>query len=643
MPLIALLLSLASLSHAAPSALSYGGVATSFSSNPADCSLPNVALGITATGAATCSQPSDVTGNAATASALSANPADCTLPQVALGIGANGAAACSQPSDVTGNAATASALATNPTACGAGDFVTDIAADGTLTCATPAGGSEGVTYGADASSKTFAGKVLQELKLGYGFAPSVVASTGTGSTETTHRMAACGQYLYVGNDSLGGFKVVDISSPTYPRIVGSTTPFNADTNANYVACDGGRYVYVGRGTSPGLISVIDVANPSAPVVVASTRIGNSLNGLVVAGGRLYAAGAVPATLTIFDVFNPLLPKGIGQFNFSGGSAAPTTGMAVNGKYLYMGWGTSNRFRVYDVSDPANVAETGVLNPANDTIRGVCVEGRYAYTANDNTTAGFRVIDVSNPASPVSVGTADTGAATFTQIVCRGRYVYLAENGTTTAMQIFDVSDPSTPVLVKSVSSGHASRGLAVVGRYAYLGKTGSSSSAIQVIDLGGIDVGSARIHSLEAGHVTARDGFTATGPSFVDSLNAGNLGITSYGQISSGEKLQVGTSTGTVLDNKGHIEHFGTAPTLSSCGTGPTVVGADSAFTITMPGDGTSCVVTFVKAWSNAPICSCNDRTTLGKCNVSASSTTSITLSNITASDVVDVQCQGYK
>ncbi|MFH1619458.1 MAG: hypothetical protein ABIG11_06085, partial [bacterium] len=47
------------------------------------------------------------TGNVATASALAADPSDCTLPNVALGINASGTAQCSQPSNVTGSAATA--------------------------------------------------------------------------------------------------------------------------------------------------------------------------------------------------------------------------------------------------------------------------------------------------------------------------------------------------------------------------------------------------------------------------------------------------------------------------------------------------------------------------------------------------------
>ncbi len=127
--------------NAATATLAAG--ATALAADPTDCLSPNFARGINASGTAQCAQPSDVTGNAATAtlataaSALAADPADCTLPNVALGIGASGAATCAQPSSVTGNAATATALAANPSACTANSYVTDIDANGTLTCSQP--------------------------------------------------------------------------------------------------------------------------------------------------------------------------------------------------------------------------------------------------------------------------------------------------------------------------------------------------------------------------------------------------------------------------------------------------------------------------------------------------------------------------
>jgi len=48
-----------------------------------------------------------ISGNAATATNLAAAPTTCVLPNVALGVGTNGNASCSTPSNVTGNAASA--------------------------------------------------------------------------------------------------------------------------------------------------------------------------------------------------------------------------------------------------------------------------------------------------------------------------------------------------------------------------------------------------------------------------------------------------------------------------------------------------------------------------------------------------------
>lgn len=111
--------------------------ATALAADPADCSLPNVALGINAAGTAQCNQPSNVTGNAATATALAANGGNCTSGQYAVGVDASGVAECSTTTltaGTSGNAATATALASDPADCASDRYATAINASGTLTC-----------------------------------------------------------------------------------------------------------------------------------------------------------------------------------------------------------------------------------------------------------------------------------------------------------------------------------------------------------------------------------------------------------------------------------------------------------------------------------------------------------------------------
>lgn len=75
-------------------------------------------------------------------------------------------------------------------------------------------------------------------------------------------------------------------------------------------------------------------------------------------------------------------------------------------------------------------------------------------------------------------------------------------------------------------------------------------------------------------------------------------------------------STGVSTDAYGRFLGNGPAPTLSSCGTAPTIVGTDSSGRITI-GTGTpaACTLTFARAFASAPNCYFNDETTAGKTN----------------------------
>jgi len=96
------------------SGYSGGGGGGGTSITPNSCTLPNVATGIDAAGTLTCTQPSNVTGNAATATlataatALAADPANCiNANDFARGVLASGVAECAQPafSNLSGTAA----------------------------------------------------------------------------------------------------------------------------------------------------------------------------------------------------------------------------------------------------------------------------------------------------------------------------------------------------------------------------------------------------------------------------------------------------------------------------------------------------------------------------------------------------------
>lgn len=107
------------------------------------------------------------------------------------------------------------------------------------------------------------------------------------------------------------------------------------------------------------------------------------------------------------------------------------------------------------------------------------------------------------------------------------------------------------------------------------------------------------------------------------------------------------TTTGSDIfrvDAFGHVSVPGPSPTLSSCGTTPTVVGSDSAFEITVGSvAATGCTATFAHAFSVAPVCTVTNQTV----SVANAMTYTVSASAVVisqtglTSDKVDVICTG--
>ena len=91
------------------------------------------------------------------------------------------------------------------------------------------------------------------------------------------------------------------------------------------------------------------------------------------------------------------------------------------------------------------------------------------------------------------------------------------------------------------------------------------------------------------------------------------------------------------------------APTVTAgCGTSPTVTGNDSAFVLNVGtgAPGTTCTITFNKAWGTAPHCFTTDQTASATVITSATPGTSTVVLNTpnawAASAKIDVMCIGH-
>ena len=204
-----------------------------------------------------------------------------------------------------------------------------VAAQGCLSgqpCANPAVGS------------SFAVIDISEKK-----SPSIVASLQDATLpapwkEALHHatsVAISGNYAYVTAFYSDRLTVIDIAEPLHPAIVAS---INDATNLNFPAdvAVSGHYAYVADQGKPGRLSVFDVSEPSNPHVVG-TLVNAALNGgyrVRVHGDFAYVSASVGSDVAIVDISDPLAPR-LAASVADGAHLNKTTGLDLDpsGRYL----------------------------------------------------------------------------------------------------------------------------------------------------------------------------------------------------------------------------------------------------------------------------------------------------------------------
>lgn len=114
-----------------------------------------------------------------------------------------------------------------------------------------------------------------------------------------------------------------------------------------------------------------------------------------------------------------------------------------------------------------------------------------------------------------------------------------------------------------------------------------------------------------------------------------------------GQTMVFGDGNSDVTGVYGILQDVGPTPTLSSCGTSPSVTGGNNWFRITVgTGGPTACTVTFVNTKTNTPVCLARIEDVSEDVYISAVSATAITITAKTgtsdlSSNVIDVFCGG--
>jgi hypothetical protein len=275
------------------------------------------------------------------------------------------------------------------------------------------------------------------------------------------RTAIAGDYAFVAN-GLAGLGVMDVTDPTNPVVVGTLdTPGSA--NALAVA---GDCAYIADGDSG--FYVADITDPLGATYLGDCAIAGTAWDVALAGNHAYVA-TDDAGLQVIDIADPSAPVAVGEYLF------PTLarGVAVAGNYAYVGVYTLGLI-VLDISDPANPTLAGSCDTPGRAY-GVTISGNYAYVADY--WSGMQVIDISDPTTPVLVGDYDSPGNTR-QVAVSGDWAFLADYSE--GLQVVDISDPLNPALAGVHDDLGTVYGVTVSGDQAYVSAYGSGLRVVDV-------------------------------------------------------------------------------------------------------------------------------------------------------------------
>jgi hypothetical protein len=260
-------------------------------------------------------------------------------------------------------------------------------------------------------------------------------------------VVAVGGRAYVASGQFG-LSIVNVANPAAPVVLGTTNPaFYAER----IAVSGTLAVL--SSNSLGL-KVVDVANPSVPRVVAS--LAGTMRGVAMAGSYAYviqviAGNPARTDLVVLDLRTPATPRVAGRV-----TVAATTEIRVVGTTAYLPARAAG-LQIVDVANPAAPRIVATLDTPSNAA-GVAVANGRAWVADGNAVIS---VDVRTPSRPVKGASL---ATTATTLAVAGTRLYVLDG---LRLKVIDVTNPAAPVL-RSTSDAYGAQGVAVIGNTAYL-------------------------------------------------------------------------------------------------------------------------------------------------------------------------------
>ena len=247
-------------------------------------------------------------------------------------------------------------------------------------------------------------------------APSLVTHYNPGYTKNMQGIEVLNGVGYFADDGGGGVHIVDLSNPVLPQLITRITSAQGGYNSVHdLTLDGNGHMFIPNYRVNDDVQVWNVANPAAPYLEMTLTGTDSLSVHDVTvdqpHNRLYMSGW-GGTEDIWDITNLDIQAPVRLGSFTAGLHTQDVSATQDGRYLACPRELSSNgdVRIFDVSDPANVAMVADLTEPGLGIAATSpstskIMGNYLYVAWYQ--AGLVVFDITDPTNPIMVGNYDT--------------------------------------------------------------------------------------------------------------------------------------------------------------------------------------------------------------------------------------------
>jgi hypothetical protein len=289
-----------------------------------------------------------------------------------------------------------------------------------------------------------------------------------GSLDTpgiARRAAAVGDVLYLA-DGIGGVQVVDLRDPTAPVIAGVLS--TGVGVANDVVVDGDR-LYVAT-TTFGIV-IFDISDPPHPNTLGGIPAAGQPLGIAVRGDILYVADD-QVGLQVINVSNPAFPVAVG------GETTPGIAhdLQVTDTHIFV---SDQQLGLRSIFMPTpTTPDLSTTLPLSGDIQGLARRGSTLYIAAGG--KGLHVVDITNPDNPVHVDSvAIDGGPRDVEVDAAGN-LFVADRFL--GVRFLTTTDPHHPRVAATIDTPGEVVGVNRAGDYLVVS---NASSGFHVIDNSG--------------------------------------------------------------------------------------------------------------------------------------------------------------